>query len=94
MVLAGRYVDDRGRNYLFGKDGWAIFPDRKFKYEVGIDHVLSGYDYFMDETARPIRTFEFKKVEGRLQIFEIRGEFPDEVVDKRPFVVLRAVSFK
>ncbi len=94
VVLVGRYADDRGRNYIFGKDGWAIFPDRKFRYYIGIDHVLTGFDYFDEEQFPPKRVYAFKRLEGRLQIFETHGEDPWLVVDKRPLAVLHAVSFK
>ena len=40
-ALVGTYTDDRGRSYVFGNDGWVVFPDRKFRYAVGVYHVLN-----------------------------------------------------
>jgi hypothetical protein len=94
VALVGRYADDRGREYIFGEDGWATFPDQKFRYIIGIDHVLTPFDYFWVPPAPTKKEYAFRWVEGRLQLFEIHGEFPDEVIDKRPLVVLHAVSLK
>lgn len=45
-VLTGRYKDAQGRLYVFGPGGEASFPgNRKFKYALGMDHVLNPYDY-------------------------------------------------
>jgi hypothetical protein len=92
VALVGRYADDRGRTYIFGKDGWATFPDQKFRFIVGIDHVLTAYDYFWVPPAPTKKEYAFRWVAGRLQIFAVHGEFPDDVLDKQPFAVLHAVS--
>jgi len=92
-VLVGTYTDDKGRSYAFGKDGWAIFPHRKFRYAVGVDHVLNHYDYYEDETS-PVKTvYAFKRLDGLLQIFRTQGEM-GQVVDERPTVVLHETNLR
>jgi len=92
VALVGRYADDRGRTYIFGRDGWATFPDQKFRFIIGIDHVLTPYDYFWVPPAPTKKEYAFKWVAGKLQIFVIHGKFPDDVLEKQPFAVLHAVS--
>jgi hypothetical protein len=92
-VLVGTYTDDKGQSYVFGKDGWAIFPHRKFRYAVGVDHVLNHYDYYEDETS-PVKTvYAFKRLDGQLQIFGTQGEI-GQVVDERPTVVLHEANLR
>lgn len=90
-MLAGKYQDHKGRPYVFRKDGWAIFPDRKFQYEIGLDHVLTGYDYFWDKDSKKV--YAIKKTAGTLNIFKTYGEM-DESVENRPILALRTVSGK
>ena len=92
VVLVGKYADDGGRSYIFEKDGWAIFPGRRFKYEIGIDHVLTSFDYFWIPPAPTKKEYAFKWAAGKLQLFETHGEPPWGVVDKQPFLVLHPVS--
>ena len=88
-ALAGRYVDDKGRSYVFGTDGWATFPERRFEYVVASDHVPNEYDYFYEKPGG--RVFVFERNNGLLQIFKTTGEV-DEVVDKRPSYSLRELT--
>jgi hypothetical protein len=49
-VLAGTYRDADGRSFVFGEDGIAEFPEGpRFKYSLGIDHILNSYDYIDNE---------------------------------------------
>jgi len=88
-TLVGTYVDDKGRNYVFGNDGWASFPERRFEYVVAADHVLNAYDYFYEKSGGPV--FVFERHGSELEIFRTTGE-SDEVVDKRPSYSLRELS--
>ena len=47
VMIVGIYHDARGRAYEFKHDGAAIFPDRTFKYDIGLDHVGVSSDYYM-----------------------------------------------
>jgi hypothetical protein len=88
-VLVGKYKDKQGRAYEFRGDGWAVFPDRKFKFEIGVDHVLNDYDYFMEDKKK---TWAFKRSGGRLQIFPTTDvEGFDQISSDRPFLSLREV---
>lgn len=88
LVLAGKYRDSRGRPYEFTQDGWAVFPDRKFRFEIGLDHVLDGFDYFMDGT----KMWAFKRKGVELQIFPVsNADGPDEISSDQPYLTLREV---
>jgi hypothetical protein len=95
-VLVGRYKDEHGRIYEFREDGWAVFPDRRFEFEIGLDHVLDSYDYFMDagqdKKHLPWAAWAFRWNRDTLQIFrtkEVDGF--DQIIDARPLLVLDPV---
>ncbi len=88
-VLSGKYADGNGREYVFGADGWAVFPDHKFQYRVGIDHIPNMYDYFEDKTSN--KTYAFKKQFDLLEIFPTSGEASQNVTEK-PILSLRRSS--
>ena len=96
IVLVGTYKDRHGFSYEFGEDGWAVFPDRKFKFEIGTDHVLTQFDYFMEigpnRSATSVTAFKW---EGRnLQLFRTNSENEngfDEIVDHRPYLSLQPI---
>ncbi len=95
-VLVGNYKDEQGRGYEFREDGWAIFPDRKFEFEIGLDHVLEDYDYFMDAGQNkkqfPWRLWVFKWNRGALEIFRTKEvDGIDKIIDSHPFLELRPV---
>jgi hypothetical protein len=98
-VLAGRYKDEQGRRYNFQEDGWAVFPERKFEFEIGLDHVLNDYDYFMDaghdKKHLLWRVWAYKWNRNTLQIFKTRGEDEEggfeEIVGRKPLFVLHPV---
>ncbi|HEX7289005.1 MAG TPA: hypothetical protein VF532_22660 [Candidatus Angelobacter sp.] len=95
IVLVGTYKDRHGLNYEFGEDGWAVFPDRKFKFEIGTDHVLTGFDYFMDKGQAPGRVassvIAFKWDGRMLQLFRTKEDENgfDEILDRRPYLLLQ-----
>jgi hypothetical protein len=96
IVLVGKYKDRRGRSYEFGEDGWAVFPDRKFKFEIGLDHVWGTHlDYFFDEgqTGHPLGSsiIAFKWDGRMLQLFRTQEDKSnDEVVpDRHPYLILQ-----
>jgi hypothetical protein len=84
-VLVGKYHDQQGRIYEFREDGWAIFPDRKFRFETGVDHVLTDFDYFMDSG----KVWAFKRNGDQLQIFATSdAEGFDQIRTDRPPLAL------
>ncbi len=86
LVLAGEYVDQHSRHYVFAKDGNATFPDRKFRYSVGMDHILNGFDYFQDDTAK--KTYGFRRKGDILDITHTSGAVGQNL-EKTPFLSLR-----
>jgi hypothetical protein len=95
-VLVGKYKDEHGRRYDFQEDGWAVFPDRRFQFEVGLDHVFDSYDYFLDagkdKKKLPWATWVFRWNRDVLQIFrtkEVDGF--DVIADSRPYLVLHPI---
>jgi hypothetical protein len=88
IVIAGKYHDSRNRSYEFTADGRAVFPERSFKYEIGLDHVLNPYDYYM-ENGRAL-PWAFKRTGKELQIFataETQDGF-EEITSNRPMWIL------
>ena len=85
IALSGEYVDGNGRHYVFGRDGIASFPGRKFKYTIGIDHVENQFDYIEDQADHQI--FSFKRTNENLEIFHTSGPI-NQGVEKTPFLSL------
>lgn len=90
VILAGKYRDARGREYEFGRDGWASFPERRFKYEIGLDHVLNGFEYYMVGE----KIWALKRKGDDLEIFATTdgSQGPEEPLPGPPFVSLRPVK--
>jgi hypothetical protein len=81
VVLVGKYHDPEGRIYEFREDGWAVFPDRRFRFEIGVDHVLTDFDYFTDTG----KIWAFKRNGDQLQIFATSdAEGFDQIRTDRP----------
>ncbi len=89
-VLAGEYSDEKGRHYIFGTDGWAVYPNDKFEYQVGLDHILLRFDYFFDKKTED-KVYAFKIHNDMLEIFGTSGEI-NQIVDKRPLLSLKKVG--
>jgi hypothetical protein len=85
-ALVGKYTDASGRKYLFRSDGHAVFPDRSFDYELGLDHVENHYDFFRDKSGK--KNYAFKRGIDRLEIFGTTGE-NEQFVEKSPLLTLR-----
>lgn len=91
LVLVGRYTDSVGRVYQFYPDGRAIFPDREFKYEIGLDHVLTRFDYFY-ESGKVNAVTPFQRDGDTVRLYSIKKqENPDflEIDSTKPPVILR-----
>lgn len=91
LALVGRYTDSAGRVYQFYPDGRAIFPDREFKYEIGLDHVLTRFDYFY-EPGKVNAVTPFQRDGDTIRLYSIKKqENPDvlEIDSTKPPVILR-----
>jgi hypothetical protein len=69
-VVAGIYQDEKGSKYRFGTDGVAHFPDnRSFDYKVGLDMILSNYDYIYSNQLKS--TWAVKMTSGGLSLYDV-----------------------
>lgn len=87
IMIVGQYRDARGRTYEFKDDGWAVFPDRKFKYEIGLDHVLNNYDYYMENR----NIWALRRNGKELQIFATADtdDGPEQITSTRATLALK-----
>ncbi len=78
-VISGRYLDDKGVSWEFTDDGEAIWPDRKFLYELSLNDRSSNCEYFeADELmSEGKKFFGFAWKGEKLQIY------PAKLVGKR-----------
>ena len=90
-TVAGKYKDNKGALYTLTEEGLAMFPDRKFRYEVPTDLTM-GFDQFYEI---PIRDdgikYGFKVINSELQLFKIVGEFVDKP-EPNPFLILTRID--
>lgn len=87
IMIVGKYHDARGRIYEFADDGRAIFPERTFKYDIGLDHVLNPYDYYTESG----KTWAFKRNNKELQIFATADTDDgfEQITSAKPSLVLQ-----
>ena len=74
LLLVGTYADDRGNNYSFSKNGLAVFPDKKFKFQLILDQIdpfTHGFDGFYDETAKDGTSYAFKRNINALTLYSV-----------------------
>ncbi|HEV2395430.1 MAG TPA: hypothetical protein VGS27_00630 [Candidatus Sulfotelmatobacter sp.] len=94
IVLTGQYKDRHGLHYEFREDGFAVFPSHKFHCEIGLDHVLTNFDYFMEMGPNHIASSltAFKREGKDLQLFKTKEDENgfDQIVDRRPYLQLTA----
>jgi hypothetical protein len=69
VALAGFYADERGRKFIFGEDGTAVFPDQTFQYRVTLDEVFDQYDFFQIGDAK--RYIAFRRIGSDLVLYPI-----------------------
>ena len=94
-VLGGVYADDDGRRFLFGSDGQAVFPEKKFSFELCLEQVVppcSGYDSFDDKTNN--MSYVFRRHADSLVLYKApKGEF-DPADYAQPLVTLHRIQEK
>ena len=68
-MIAGNYKDEQGRTVIFEESGKAIWPDKTFKYVVGLDcyWTNSKFDYF------EVTGYKYKGIYPMRYGFEWRG---------------------
>lgn len=97
-TIAGAWVDDQGRSYVFTADGTAVFPDRRFDYQVNIDLALVVHDIPLEKRFDSIfgekerwGTWAFELAGDELLLYETSGDF-HEVRAEQPFLSLRRAA--
>ncbi len=98
LLLAGKYHDSSGRQYTFSVDGRAVWPDRKFKYEVGLDYAFQEPDYLInlsefDSAKMGWVAYAFRWQGDTLLLYHEMPQNPDDPegmsAENTPFAVLR-----
>lgn len=65
-TIAGSYIDNKNKKYIFTSDGVAKWPNKEFKYKIQTDMIFQSCDYFLelnDKNANQkeiMYSFEFK----------------------------------
>ncbi len=97
LVLVGVYYDSSGREYTFSADGRAVWPDRIFKYEVGLDYFFQAPDYLVnrsefDSTKMGWVAYAFRWQGETLLLYREKPRNPDDpesmIAEDTPFAVL------
>lgn len=91
-TVAGSYLDPKGRQYTFSENGEATFPDLKFTFVVGTDHVLDLYDYIIAERGKFIWKFSWDS--DVLLLYKIQTDEPGGVTIPLPNPFLRLRQIK
>jgi len=93
LLLVGQYIDQKGKQYTFSKEGVASWPDRSFSYKLPLDSSEAGCDYFQTNDPKEpgnYKRYGFKWKGNRLDLFTIvysRDDIPIACED-HPFVSL------
>lgn len=92
LLLVGRYVDRKGKQYSFSKEGVASWPDKSFLYELPLDSSEAGCDYFQtDDPKEPgnWKRYGFKWKGDRLDLFTITYDRGTPIAcEDHPFISL------
>lgn len=92
-ILVGEYIDNKGLKYIFNRNGIANFPDRKFEYEIGLDHIFVHCDYFRDNSSKePLPIYAFTIKNGFLTIFTTSGKDAVLSADKQSLLILKKIK--
>ena len=85
QVVGGIYVDEFGRRYIFGKNGIAHFPDKKFSYEAYLDFIPTPHDCIVYNNEH----WAFRRQNDVLQLFATSPVVPEEIAPKPSLVLHR-----
>jgi hypothetical protein len=91
IVLAGRYKDQDGQEWLFTETGQASFPDKSFYFELSINDKTAGCEYFegedmASEDGKSYYGYAWKA--GKLQLFRAKISKERVRCEAKPFVEL------
>lgn len=71
IVIAGRYKDEKGRDWSFSETGEAVWPDQSFVYELSLNDPAAGCDYLQSEDLRDgqdVKRFGYAWKAGKLLV--------------------------
>lgn len=91
IVLSGKYKDEKGRDWSFSDDGHAVFPDKKFYFEISINDKKARCEYLEAEdlTAPEGKSYYgYAWKGGKLQLFHARLKKDRVRCNSKPFAVL------
>ena len=91
IVIAGRYLDKKGRSWEFSPEGQAYLPDQTFYYEVSIRDESSDCDYFEGEDLSAedgIKRVGFNWKNKQLFLYNARLEGKRIRCDAEPSAIL------
>jgi hypothetical protein len=69
ICIAGQYVDDKDRRFVFEPNGTAKTPDGTMKFIIGVDHIPYQFDYLEDSNTHQVYKFVRKKC--TLEIYRV-----------------------
>jgi len=69
ICIAGQYVDDKGRKFVFESNGTVKTPDGIMKITIGVDHIPYRFDYFEDSKNHQV--YKFVRNKCKLGIYRV-----------------------
>jgi hypothetical protein len=88
-VLGGTYRDDANREYVFGSDGIAKFPDQQFDYTLLLDHTVTGYDELYSKV--PERHWKVVASADGLELYPASGDTGEKVASQPQWKLKRVM---
>ncbi|MEO8008732.1 MAG: hypothetical protein ABI728_09470 [Betaproteobacteria bacterium] len=92
LVIAGKYRDEKGRNWIFNESGEATWPEQNFIYELSLNDPRAGCDYLKNEDASKAdndkKRYGYGWKAGKLSLYPARLAGKKVVCDARPMAVL------
>lgn len=94
ICIAGQYVDDKGRKFIFEPNGTAKTPDGTMKFTIGVDHIPYKFDYLEDSNTHEVYKFVRKKCS--LEIYRVldavENQDGNDGSHVEPYLALRMVN--
>lgn len=97
FVLAGKYVDENGRPWMFAETGEAVWPDQTFNFELSLNDPGAACDYLQSEVGAAAGTqdgdaarkrFGYRWKNGKLAILPARLAGKKIACGEKPLAIL------
>lgn len=95
IILAGKYVDEKGSSYTFTNDGFAIWPNSKDKYLIDLNATYSQLDnVFIGDITGKYSRYCYEIKDKVLYLYKVTSEENIDLLkrDKTPYLVLKNVE--